>query len=50
MAFVKMFSILSFKGDKMFNFFVDKEKRVGDCYYITDADYNHITNVLRMKT
>ena len=33
----------------MFNFFVDKEKRVGDCYYITDADYNHITNVLRMQ-
>ncbi len=33
----------------MFNFFVDKEKRVGDCYYITDGDYNHITNVLRMQ-
>ena len=33
----------------MFNFFVEKEKRVGDCYYITDSDYNHITNVLRMQ-
>ena len=32
----------------MFNF-VDKDKRVGDCYYITDSDYNHITNVLRMQ-
>ena len=48
-AFDKIFSMLNFKGDKMFNFFVDKEKRVGDCYYITDADYNHIANVLRMQ-
>ncbi len=33
----------------MFNFFVDKEKRAGDCYYITDSDFNHIKNVLRMN-
>lgn len=34
----------------MFNFFVSKEKRVGDMYYITGSDFNHIKNVLRMKT
>ena len=33
----------------MFNFFADKEKRVGECYYITDNDFNHIKNVLRMQ-
>ena len=33
----------------MFNFFADKEKRVGDSYYITDNDFNHIKNVLRMR-
>ena len=32
----------------MFNFFVDENKRQGNCYIITDADYNHIKNVLRM--
>lgn len=33
----------------MFNFFVDSENRVGDCYFITGGDFNHIKNVLRMK-
>lgn len=33
----------------MNNFFVDATARTGDYYYITGADYNHITNVLRMK-
>ena len=33
----------------MHNFFVDEKKRQGDFYYITDADFNHIKNVLRMK-
>ncbi len=33
----------------MNNFFVDENSRQGDCYYITDTDYNHIANVLRMK-
>ena len=33
----------------MHNFFVDENKRQGDAYYITDADFNHIKNVLRMK-
>lgn len=33
----------------MFNFFVTPDKRQGDTYFITDGDYNHIKNVLRMK-
>ena len=33
----------------MHNFFVDENNRQGDVYYITDADFNHIKNVLRMK-
>ena len=33
----------------MHNFFVDEKKRQGDFYYITDSDFNHIKNVLRMK-
>ncbi len=33
----------------MHNFFVKPENRNGNYYYITDADYNHIKNVLRMK-
>lgn len=33
----------------MFNFFVDDNNRVGDRYFITGGDYNHIKNVLRMK-
>lgn len=32
----------------MFNFFVDENNKQGNCYIITDADYNHIKNVLRM--
>lgn len=34
----------------MFNFFVDDNSRTGDSYIITGGDYNHIANVLRMKT
>ncbi len=33
----------------MFNFFVDDNNRVGDRYFISGGDYNHIKNVLRMK-
>ena len=33
----------------MYNFFVDETKRQGDFYIITDGDFNHIKNVLRMK-
>ena len=33
----------------MHNFFVDENNRQGDVYFITDADFNHIKNVLRMK-
>ncbi len=33
----------------MHNFFVTDDKRQGDFYYITDSDYNHIKNVLRMR-
>ncbi len=33
----------------MFNFFCNKSSRVGDSYHITDSDFNHIKNVLRMK-
>ncbi len=33
----------------MHNFFVDEKNRQGDFYYITDSDFNHIKNVLRMK-
>lgn len=32
----------------MYNFFVTDDKRDGAYYYITDSDYNHIRNVLRM--
>ena len=32
----------------MFNFFTNKNK-VNDRYEITDADYNHVKNVLRMR-
>ncbi len=34
----------------MFNFFADESARQGDYFYITGPDYNHIKNVLRMKT
>lgn len=33
----------------MHNFFVDEKNRQGNYYYITDSDFNHIKNVLRMK-
>lgn len=33
----------------MFNFFCKDNSRNGERYYITDADFNHIKNVLRMK-
>ncbi len=33
----------------MHNFFVDEKNRQGDFYFITDSDFNHIKNVLRMK-
>ena len=33
----------------MFNFFADPAAKQGDCFIITDSDYNHIVNVLRMK-
>lgn len=32
----------------MFNFFADETSRQGNYFYITDSDYNHIRNVLRM--
>ena len=32
----------------MYNFFVTDDKREENYYYITDSDYNHIRNVLRM--
>ncbi len=33
----------------MFNFFVTENQRQNGKYYITDSDFNHIKNVLRMK-
>ncbi len=33
----------------MFNFFVGETKKQGNTYFITDNDYNHIKNVLRME-
>ena len=33
----------------MFNFFAEKENRLGNKYIIDGADYNHIKNVLRME-
>ena len=33
----------------MYNFFVDVTDKKEDRYYITGGDYNHISNVLRMK-
>lgn len=37
-------------GDIMFNFFADDNSRHGDSYIIGGQDYNHIKNVLRMKS
>ncbi len=34
----------------MFNFFAKENCRNGNNFYITGADFNHIANVLRMKT
>ncbi|MBE6750308.1 MAG: 16S rRNA (uracil(1498)-N(3))-methyltransferase [Ruminococcaceae bacterium] len=33
----------------MYNFFVKKQNRNGNFFIISDSDYNHIKNVLRMK-
>ena len=33
----------------MYNFFVSKNQKQGDRYYIIGADFNHIKNVLRMN-
>jgi 16S rRNA (uracil1498-N3)-methyltransferase len=33
----------------VFNFFADETKKQGNTYLITDNDYNHIKNVLRMQ-
>ena len=34
----------------MYNFFVNETERQGNCFIITESDFNHISNVLRMKT
>lgn len=34
----------------MFNFFAEETSKQGDYFYISGSDYNHIKNVLRMKT
>ncbi len=34
---------------KMYNFFAQKSSRQGNGYLITDSDFNHIKNVLRMQ-
>ena len=34
----------------MYNFFVSDDSRQGEFYFISGGDYNHIVNVLRMKT
>ncbi len=34
----------------MYNFFVDESEKQGSCFVITESDFNHISNVLRMKT
>lgn len=50
MSTLDFFGIIHLKDvRKLYNFFVDSTNRQGDCYYITDSDYNHIANVLRMK-
>lgn len=33
----------------MFNFFASENSRQGDSFYITEGDFNHIKNVLRMR-
>ncbi|MBQ4103146.1 MAG: 16S rRNA (uracil(1498)-N(3))-methyltransferase [Clostridia bacterium] len=34
----------------MYNFFVNESEKQGNGFIITDSDFNHISNVLRMKT
>ena len=34
----------------MYNFFVNETEKQGNSFIITDSDFNHISNVLRMKT
>ena len=34
----------------MYNFFVKESEKQGNCFIITGSDFNHISNVLRMKT
>lgn len=34
----------------MYNFFVNESEKQGNAFIITEADFNHISNVLRMKT
>ena len=34
----------------MYNFFVNESEKQGNSFIITDSDFNHISNVLRMKT
>lgn len=34
----------------MYNFFVKESEKQGNCFIITESDFNHISNVLRMKT
>ncbi len=34
----------------MFNFFIDENSRFNNCYIIGGSNYNHLINVLRMRT
>ena len=34
----------------MYNFFVNESEKQGSAFIITESDFNHISNVLRMKT
>ncbi len=46
-----MSTIQNINGEQfMFNFFVDELSRTDDSFFITGSDFNHIKNVLRMKT
>ena len=38
------------KDGNMYNFFVDESEKQGNYFTITESDFNHISNVLRMKT
>lgn len=37
-------------GGNMYNFFVNETEKQGNSFIITESDFNHISNVLRMKT